>query len=133
MKKQQKLSPPPGGALFAVGAAGYSLLEVLWRGYTHWSMTVTGGLCLTVIYRLCAVVDKTERLWRCLAASAVIIGSEYLVGCVVNLWLGQQVWDYSAQRHNCRGQICARFCCLWFLLCIPLCAFCDWWRSRFDG
>jgi len=119
--------------LFAVGAAGYSLLEVLWRGYTHWSMTLTGGLCLSLIYRVCAVVDRAERLRRCLAAAAVIIGLEYLVGCIVNLRLGLQVWDYSAEKHNCRGQICARFCGLWCLLSVPLCALCDWWRQRFDG
>lgn len=24
--------------LFLTGAAGYCLLEILWRGYTHWAM-----------------------------------------------------------------------------------------------
>ena len=35
--------------LFLLGAAGYSLLEVLWRGYTHWTMGVTGGLFLAIL------------------------------------------------------------------------------------
>ena len=38
MKKQ--------AAIFSTGALGYSLLEILARGYTHWTMTILGGLCL---------------------------------------------------------------------------------------
>ena len=36
MKKQT-------AGLFLVGAGGYCLLELLWRGRTHWTMALTGG------------------------------------------------------------------------------------------
>ena len=29
-----------------LGAAGYPLAELCWRGRTHWSMALLGGLCL---------------------------------------------------------------------------------------
>ena len=31
--------------LFSIGAVGYGLIEVMWRGYTHWSMLGAGGIC----------------------------------------------------------------------------------------
>ena len=31
--------------LFFIGGALYGLIEILWRGYTHPSMPVLGGLC----------------------------------------------------------------------------------------
>ena len=30
--------------LFSIGAMGYGLIEILWRGYTHWSMLTAGGI-----------------------------------------------------------------------------------------
>ena len=29
--------------VFLLGGAGYCLIEVLWRGFTHWSMALAGG------------------------------------------------------------------------------------------
>ena len=31
--------------LFSIGAVGYGLIEIIWRGYTHWSMLGAGGIC----------------------------------------------------------------------------------------
>ena len=30
--------------LFFLGGIGYAGLEILWRGYTHWTMALTGGV-----------------------------------------------------------------------------------------
>jgi|GEM_PF-3890739 len=30
--------------VFLSGGGIYSALEILWRGYTHWTMAVTGGV-----------------------------------------------------------------------------------------
>ena len=32
-------------SIYVFGAIGYGALETLWRGYTHWTMIVTGGFC----------------------------------------------------------------------------------------
>ena len=37
-------------SVFSIGAAGYSLLEILRRGNTHWTMTLAGGICFMGIH-----------------------------------------------------------------------------------
>lgn len=31
--------------LFVVGGLLYAVIEILWRGYTHWTMAILGGMC----------------------------------------------------------------------------------------
>ena len=31
--------------IYAAGGLLYGLIEILWRGWTHWSMVLCGGLC----------------------------------------------------------------------------------------
>ena len=31
--------------LFVTGGLVYMSLELLWRGYTHWTMGILGGIC----------------------------------------------------------------------------------------
>ena len=38
--------------LFLFGGTGYALLELLWRGFTHWSMFVLGGVCYLLVGRV---------------------------------------------------------------------------------
>jgi uncharacterized membrane protein len=105
--------------LFIIGSSTYSLVEILWRGYTHWTMMITGGICFLILFR---VFDKIEyaKLWKkCLAGAGIITGVEFLVGCIVNLWLHMQVWDYSYLPLNVMGQICFLYSILWGLLSIP--------------
>ena len=119
-------------AIFAVGAVGYSLLELLWRGYTHWTMAVTGGVCFSAIYALEKKLRRCELWLKCLAGTAVITAAEFLVGCVVNRGLGWGVWDYSARRGNLLGQICPLFSLIWFALCVVLFPLCALLRIRFE-
>lgn len=113
------------GVVYLVGAAGYTLVEILWRGYSHWTMALTGGACLALIY-LNESKHHAEPLWkRCLAGSLIITNIELAVGFVVNIMLGWQVWDYSNRALNLFGQICLLYSGLWFLICVPgtkLCA-----------
>ena len=46
---KMKLQTP---AVFALGAAGYAALELLWRGRTHWTMALTGGVVLVGLRQL---------------------------------------------------------------------------------
>ena len=43
-----------GILLFLVGGLIYFWLEVLWRGYSHWSMFLLGGLCFV----LCGLINE---------------------------------------------------------------------------
>lgn len=109
--------------IYTIGAMGYGLLETLWRGYTHWSMTVAGGLCLMLIYGINARYDHWGFFKKCMASAIAVTVVEFVIGCVVNLMLGWHVWDYSSMPFSLMGQVCLGFCGLWFLLCIPLLTF----------
>lgn len=50
------------GGVFTAGGLGYGGLELLWRGRTHWSMLLCGGVCAVLIY-LIAGRERTV-LWR---------------------------------------------------------------------
>lgn len=107
---------------FAVGALGYSLIEIAVRGRTHWSMTLTGGACFSAIHMLC----RKRREWRlgrkCAAGALIITAAELSVGLLVNRCLKWSVWDYSDRRFNLMGQICPRFSLYWFLMGAPMVA-----------
>ena len=36
--------------VFALGSILYGLTEILWRGWTHWTMLLCGGICFTLMY-----------------------------------------------------------------------------------
>ncbi len=98
--------------LYYLGGAGYMTLEFLYRGRSHGSMFLLGGLCFSLLGRV-----KNWR-WplaiRAALGSAVITGLELLTGLLVNR--NYQVWDYRRMPLNFRGQICLPFSLLW----IPL-------------
>ncbi len=132
LNKAQKRRYGTLAVIFAIGAAGYSLLEILWRGYTHWTMALTGGVCLAAIYALEKRLRRCELWLKCAVGTSVITAAEFLVGCVVNRGLGWAVWDYSGRRGNLLGQICPLFCLIWFALCTALFPLCRRLRVHFE-
>lgn len=106
--------------VYLIGSVGYSAVEILWRGFTHWTMAVTGGVCFTLLHLLNGKMH-TKPLWKkCLAGSGIITGVEFTVGCIVNLTFHLNVWDYSSMAGNLLGQVCPLYSILWFFLCIPV-------------
>ncbi len=103
---------------FLMGYFIYALLEISSRGYTHWTMCLTGGAALALIHLINGRKAMTL-IKSCLAGSAVITALEFAVGIFDNIIMGWHVWDYSDQPFNLLGQICPMFTALWFLLCIP--------------
>ncbi len=116
--------------VFLMGFFLYGFVEVTGRGYTHWTMCITGGIVLTVIYTLsnrpAATLAKT-----CLLGTAAITLIEFAVGVFDNLIMGWQVWDYSEIPLNILGQVCPLFSLLWFILCIPAYFLCRSIERRF--
>ena len=95
------------------GALGYGLLEVFWRGYTHWSMLVAGGICLPAIDCIDRTVGGISDGAKAFCAALLITGIELVLGLVFNIMLEQQVWDYTAVPFNFYGQICLPFFLVW--------------------
>ena len=115
-----------------LGGIIYTFIEILWRGYSHWSMTVLGGVCFAVLYLLYDKAGGAHMVLRCAAGSAFITAAEFLTGCIVNLRLGWNVWSYSSLRFNIFGQVSLLFSVLWFFLCILGFKVCAIYRKAAD-
>ena len=108
--------------LLYIGGIVYVLLEMLWRGWSHPSMFLVGGLCFVIIGELNG---------RLLAWNTPFV--ELAAGLILNVQLKLNVWDYAAMPLNFKGQICLPY----FLLWIPLSAAAifadDWLRHVLFG
>ena len=105
--------------VFLTGGTVYGLLEMLWRGHTHWSMVLAGGIALLLIHLLNGRLSSCSLVVRCLVGATIITSIEFIAGIIFNIWLGMNVWDYSGVRFNLLGQICPMFFAVWFLISIP--------------
>lgn len=118
--------------VFLTGCFIYSLLEISARGFTHWTMTLTGGIILTILYGMFTSLRSVPLWQKCILGSLIITSVEFTVGVIVNIILGWNVWNYSDMPLNILGQICLPFTVLWFFLCIPAGLVCGIIRKRLD-
>lgn len=107
-----------GFVVYTIGSIGYPCIEILWRGRTHWTMGILGGMCFLCIYISDTYVQKTL-CRRALISCACITLLEFFAGLLVNKICKMNVWDYSKQPFNFLGQICLLYVFFWYLLCIP--------------
>ena len=121
---------PKAAAIFITGGTLYTLTELIWRGHSHWSMGICGGLCFSLMYLISALPMSRLRGWVLCAALISLV--ELYAGWLLNLKLGLGIWDYSALPGNILGQICPRYTLFWFLLSIPGTALCRTLRSGFE-
>lgn len=100
--------------VWSIGAIAYSAVEIMWRGYTHWSMAVTGGICFLIIYKTAML--KKPLILRALTSAMTITVIEFIVGYTLNIVFKLGVWDYSDMPLNIMGQICPLYSFFWFIL-----------------
>ena len=117
--------------VFFVGAIGYGLIEILFRGYTHWSMLLTGGTCLFLFYIINFSLASNSLVVRCIISTLLITTLEFTVGYIVNILLKWNVWDYSNMPYNVMGQICLGFSGIWLMFGIPMTVLSDVLRKFF--
>lgn len=103
--------------LFGMGGIAYILIEMLWRGYSHWSMFALGGLCFLLI----GSINERSRgrmpmlvlmFFGCIAVTVL----EFITGYILNIKLGMHVWNYYGMPYNFMGQICLKYTVMWFFL-----------------
>ena len=103
--------------LWCIGGLLYVLCELVFRGRSHWTMFLVGGLCFWLIGLINEVIPWDMPIWQqCIIGALIITAVEFVAGCFINTWLGWQVWDYSGLPFNILGQICLPFTVLWSLL-----------------
>lgn len=106
--------------IFSIGSILYPVLEILWRGRSHYSMAIAGGLSLMFIDIICLRKLSKIPLWtKAVLSSGIITSIEFFTGVIVNLGLKMNVWDYSGQPFNILGQICLPFSVIWILISLP--------------
>lgn len=118
MKKLAKNS-----VFFTVGSIGYGTIEVIWRGYTHWTMLVAGGICSVIFSRIADVFRYRSRTLKASFCALSVTGVELIFGIIFNVILKKNIWDYSKMPMNFLGQICPLYTFLWGVLgfvCMPV-------------
>ena len=117
-----------------IGGAVYVLLEMLWRGFSHWTMFLLGAVCFILIGLVNEVFEwDTPLLLQMLFGCAIITALEFVTGCIVNLWLGWDVWDYSQYKFNILGQISLHSSVGWYFLSLVGIFLDDWLRYKLFG
>lgn len=117
--------------LFFIGAFAYCGIEIIWRGYTHWTMGVLGGVCFIDI----GLINNSRFFYHLMPfreqmvlGGLIVTVMEFIAGCILNLWLGLGIWDYSQMPFNLCGQICLPYTILWILLNAVCIVVDDWLR-----
>lgn len=121
--------------IFLIGGAAYVLIELLYRGHSHISMFILGGL----LFLLIGLLNEFCFSWDMALISQMFISMiivtlfELITGLILNVWLGLGIWDYYKQPFNLCGQICLLYSNIWFLLSLPAILLDDLLRDKWFG
>ena len=120
-------------SIFLTGGMIYYFMEILTRDYSHYSMIICGGLATLLCGGLDQTFSKMGVLIQMIVSAVIITELEFFTGCIVNIILGYNVWDYSDMPFNLMGQICLSYSVLWMLLSIVIIYVDDVIRSGLFG
>ena len=116
--------------IFIIFGLMYVTIELLYRGHTHYSMFIVGGICGVLIGLINDNTPDMPLLPQCVLGAVIITIIELLTGLFLNVYLGLNVWDYSNQPFNFMGQICPQFCIIWCVLSILVIRIDDWLKEK---
>lgn len=116
--------------IFLIFGLIYIIIELLYRGHTHYSMFIVGGICGVLIGLINDNTPDMPLLPQCILGVVIITIIELLTGLFLNVYLGLNVWDYSNQPFNFMGQICPQFCIIWCILSILVIRIDDWLKEK---
>lgn len=121
--------------LFGIGGAVYYLIECIFhlvttnKAYSHWTMFVLAGFLFVVLGLINELFSwETPLLIQSIVGAAIATLLEYITGCIVNIWLGWNVWDYSSLPFSLHGQINLFFSIAWIILSAIAIVVDDWLR-----
>lgn len=115
--------------LWFTGGIIYIGMELAFRSRSHWTMFLLGGICFVVLGLINELIPWQMPLFQQMIIGMIIITYfELLTGCIVNIWLGWGIWDYSHMPGNILGQICPEFSFLWFWISGAGIVLDDWLR-----
>lgn len=99
------------------GITKYSLM-----GFTTPYMGILAGCLSLLIAFLCdnPKYFNLKMYQKILIGGTIITTFEFIVGYILNIKLGLNIWSYSNNAFNFMGQICLQTSLLWTLLITPL-------------
>lgn len=100
-----------------IGGFTYVLIELLYRGHSHWSMFLVSAFAFISIGLINEFIRWDMELWKqMLIGSGIVTILEFISGYILNIKLGWHIWDYSNVPFNILGQICLPFSIVWFFI-----------------
>ena len=122
------------GILWVLGGTFYYTFELLFRGFSHPSMFILGGICMMFFAMQGRAVHWKDPIWKqVIRCTIFVLAGEFITGLIVNKWLNLAVWDYSEQPFQLFGQICLPFALLFSVLCTIGIVFCGYFLYWFFG
>lgn len=104
--------------LWALGGSFYYGFEVFFRGCSHWSMFVLGGLCLVFCAQQGIWTHWNAPLWKQVGWCVIfVVSGEFITGIIVNKIMHWNVWDYTGMPFQIMGQVCLPFAVIFSGLC----------------
>ena len=104
--------------LWLLGGILYYSFEMIFRGFSHISMFILGGICMVFFAWQGRSESFSKPLWiQVLRCTLFVTACEFITGLIVNKWLKLSVWDYSDQPFHLFGQICLPFAIIFSGLC----------------
>ena len=89
--------------LYCIGGVVYALIEIMWRGYTHWSMVILGGLCFLLIGGINEHIEWEEPLWSQMLKGSIIITILEFSGNYYHDRIFERLHHKSVVRMECMG------------------------------
>lgn len=104
--------------MWTVLGAVYVTLETIWRGSSHPAMLVVGGLCGVLVGAANQIPAfyQMKMIGQSFLGAGIVLVVEFFSGCILNLWLGLGIWDYTGQPCNVWGQVCLLYGFIWLLI-----------------
>lgn len=100
-----------------IGGFTYVLIELLYRGHSHWSMFLVSAFAFISIGLINEFIRWDMELWKqMLIGSGIVTILEFVSGYILNIKLDWHIWDYSNVPFNILGQICLPFSIVWFFI-----------------
>lgn len=104
--------------LWALGGTVYYAFEMFFRGFSHWTMFILGGLCFVFCAQQGIWTGWDAPLWKQVGWCIIFVtASEFTTGIIVNKVLRWNVWDYTDLPFQLMGQICLPFIIIFSGLC----------------
>jgi uncharacterized membrane protein len=117
--------------IYTFGSIFYSLIEIYTRGFTHWTMVISGGFTFVIIYLTSIKLSNKPYSLQITVYTLIITAVEFTLGFVLNTVLKMDIWSYADKPYNLLGYICLYNCLLWLLLSMPCALFCSFFRKLF--